>query len=71
MLNLNFRKEVIESKGSKDGTESSTGKTVINKSIVVEEKKDGSSFMSIIKQSSSAQGANSSLARGPKDELLL
>lgn len=59
-----------ESVNRKDTTNSrESTKAFVSKSIVFEENKEGN-FMSIVTKSNS-QGPNSSLAKGPKDDLLL
>ncbi|KAL7046471.1 hypothetical protein ACKWTF_002585 [Chironomus riparius] len=62
------KNESVKETNSKVST-GGTSKTFISKSIVFEENKEGN-FMSIVTKSNS-RGPNSSLAKGPRDDLLL
>ncbi|CAH1712089.1 unnamed protein product [Chironomus riparius] len=62
------KNESVKETNSKVSTGGSS-KTFISKSIVFEENKEGN-FMSIVTKSNS-RGPNSSLAKGPRDDLLL
>lgn len=59
----NFRNVAKESGKSSGGTKP----IITNKTIMLEESKDGN-YMSIITK---AQGPNNQLSRGPRDDLLL
>lgn len=64
MLFANFRNMNKKETGKSSGA---TKPIIISKTIMLEESKDGN-YMSIITK---AQGPNSLLSKGPKDDLLL
>lgn len=66
MISRNEINATNETKSKQSGT---TAKTIVSKTICFEENKDGN-FMSIVTKSQ-IQGPNTTLAKGPRDDLLL